>query len=94
MILDSGFCVLQALIELKKKGVYASALVKKRRYWPKYVKGDQIKQDFEGVAVGVSKRKPGVLDGVNFDLLCLKEPEYVMTLMTTYGSTKKRPEKK
>ena len=32
VILDSGFCVLQALIELRKLGVYASAVIKKRRY--------------------------------------------------------------
>ena len=29
VVLDSGFCVLQGLIELKKKGVYAHALIKK-----------------------------------------------------------------
>ena len=44
VILDSGFCVLQAIMSLKKKGVFASALVKKRRYWPKHVKGDEIKE--------------------------------------------------
>lgn len=30
MILDSGFCVLKALIELKKHGINACALMKKR----------------------------------------------------------------
>ena len=29
VILDSGFCFLKAIIELKKKGVFASALIKK-----------------------------------------------------------------
>ena len=29
-VLDSGFCVLQAIVELKKKGVFAAALIKKR----------------------------------------------------------------
>jgi hypothetical protein len=42
VILDSGFCVLQCLVELKKIGVFASAVIKKRRYWPKYVPGEQI----------------------------------------------------
>ena len=32
VILDSGFCVLKGIIELCKKGVFASALIKKRRY--------------------------------------------------------------
>ena len=39
VVLDSGFCVLQGLVELKKLGVFAHALIKKRRYWPKHVKG-------------------------------------------------------
>ena len=32
VILDSGFCVSQALIELRKGGVFASAVIKKRQY--------------------------------------------------------------
>jgi hypothetical protein len=39
VILDSGFCVLQALINLKKQGLYAGAVVKKRRYWPSFIQG-------------------------------------------------------
>jgi hypothetical protein len=40
VILDSGFCVLQALINLKKKrGLYAGAVIKKRKYWPKFIQG-------------------------------------------------------
>ena len=41
-VLDSGFCVLQAIVELKKRGLFAAALIKKCRYWPKYVPGDEI----------------------------------------------------
>lgn len=67
-------------------GAYASALVKKRRYWPKNVKGDQIKLLMKDDAVGVTKRLPGQLDGIKFDLFCLKEPDYMMPLMSTYGS--------
>ena len=32
VILDSGFCVLLAIIELQKRGVFSSALIKKRKY--------------------------------------------------------------
>ena len=34
VVLDSGFCVLRALIELKKVGLFACAVIKKQRYWP------------------------------------------------------------
>ena len=36
--------------------------------------------------MGVTRRLPGELDGEKFDLFCLKEPDYVMLLMSTYGS--------
>lgn len=40
--MDSGFCVLQALIKLATFGVYWSAVMKKRQYWPKYIDGGAI----------------------------------------------------
>jgi hypothetical protein len=45
VVLDSGFCVLKALIQ--QKGVYAAALVKKYHYWPKHIKGEEIKEYFK-----------------------------------------------
>ena len=47
VILDSGFCVLKGLVELGKVGLFASALIKKRRYWPKYIRGEEIKEHFK-----------------------------------------------
>jgi hypothetical protein len=87
VILDSGFCVLQGIIELKKVGVFAAALIKKRRYWPKHVDGDGINTHFADKPIGYSDALPGVLDGVRFNLFCMKEPDYVMMLMSTYGTT-------
>ena len=34
VILDSGFCMLKGIVELKKRGVYASALIKNRSIGP------------------------------------------------------------
>ena len=42
VILDSGFCVLKGLVELRKVGVFASAVTKKPRFWPKYANGQAI----------------------------------------------------
>ena len=47
VILDSGFCVLQGIIKLRKLGVFAGALIKKRRYWPKHIPGDKINDHFK-----------------------------------------------
>ena len=37
VMLDSGFCILKAIIELQKVGVYSCTLIKKRKYWPSLV---------------------------------------------------------
>ena len=34
VIIDSGFCVLKGLIQLRKKGIFACAVIKKKIYWP------------------------------------------------------------
>ena len=52
VILDSGFCVLKAIIELRKIGIFASAVIKKRKYWPKLIPGDKIKEHFKNCIVG------------------------------------------
>ena len=85
-MLDSGFCVLDALVQLKQCGIFAHALIKKRCYWPKYIPGDSIIQDFVDKEVGYSNAKKGVLNGVPFHLYAMKEPDYTVLIMSTYGT--------
>ena len=85
LVLDSGFCVLEALVALKKIGVYAGALIKKSCYWPKYVPGALIDTHFDDKQVGDTDSLHGVLDGVPYDIFCMKELDYVMKIMSTYG---------
>ena len=88
VIMDSGFCVLRAIVDLKSAGIFSSAVIKKRRYWPKYVDGKSIDERFEGKPVGTVEDLPGSLDGAQhvFKIFAMKEEDYVMKLMTTYGS--------
>ena len=86
VILDSGFCVLRAIIELKKRGVFASALIKKRRFWPKYIDGDAIDLHFKDKDIGKSDSLPGKMHDIPFHIFGMKEPDYVMKLMSTYGT--------
>ena len=82
----SGFCVLQALIELVHVGVYSSALNKKRRYWSKYIDGEGIVQHFQTKEVDQCDSPPGALSGKAFSIFCMKEENYTMKLMDTYGA--------
>ena len=84
--LDSGFCVLKALLTLKKYGVCAIATIKKRRYWPWGVNGDMLTSHFLTSPVGTSDLIKGSYDGVDFKLICLNEPKYVSKYMSTFGS--------
>ena len=86
IILDSVFCVLKGIIELRKKGLYASALIKKCRFWPKYIRGEEIKTHFESLECGFADAWPGKLDNIPFHIYCMKEPDYMMSLMSTYGT--------
>ena len=86
VVLDSGFCVLKGIMELKKCGVYASALIKKWKYWPKCIKGEAIKQHFEGKQVGNCNSWKGNMDKVPFHVYAMKELDYVMSLMPMYGT--------
>jgi hypothetical protein len=86
VILDSGFCVLQGIIELRKKGVFAAAVIKKRKYWPKHVPGDAIDEQMAAKEVGDCDSLPGTLDGIPYDLFALKDSGYTMKIMSTYGS--------
>ena len=86
--MDSGFCVLKGIVELWKGGVFAAALIKKRRYWPTKVPGNAMQQHFdeEGVKVGGTDVIQGTMDGVIYNLWGMKEPDYVMRMMATGGA--------
>ena len=86
IVLDSGFCVLQVIVELRKKGLFAVALIKKHRYWPKYIPGDNIISHLAQKGIGELDALQGMLDDVKFHVVAMKEPDYVMMFMTTYGT--------
>ena len=52
LIIDYGFCFLKGLIHLKKKGIFACAVIKKRRYRPSVVPGKYMEDLLGGVEVG------------------------------------------
>ena len=44
VVIDSVFCASKGITALLEVGVYAAALIKKRKYWPTGVPGDAIDQ--------------------------------------------------
>ena len=62
------------------------ALIKKCRYWPKYIPGNNIVSHFAEKGIGDSDALQRMLDNVKFHVVAMKEPDYVMMFMTTYGT--------
>jgi hypothetical protein len=89
VILDSGFCVLQVIIEMRKRGVKSSALIKKRFYCPKYINGDAVGQHFDAKEVGSADSWPSELDNQDFHVFAVKEPDYVVFLTSTYETNER-----
>ena len=69
-------------------------LLKKRRYWPKYINGDAIWHHFDSKEVGDADSWPGKFDNKNFHVFAMKGPDYVMSLMSTYGTNERVTDRK
>ena len=61
----------------------------KRRYWPKHVKGEEIKEHFSDKEVGYVDAIQCKLDGQDMHILGCTEPDYVLIFMTSFGSLKR-----
>ena len=64
IIIDSGFCVLKGLIKLRKKGVFACAVIKNIIYWPSMVPDKETEDNFWEVEVGETDAIQGTVDDV------------------------------
>ena len=85
MIPDSGFSILQGIIELRNVGVYAGALIKKRRYWPKHVPGNVIDRYFQDKEIGSFDALCGYMNCTPYQIFYLKEPEFFIKIIATYS---------
>jgi len=65
-----------------------SALIKKHWYWLQGVDGDGIMTHFVGKDVGSVDALPLVLNGIPFHIYCMKELDYVLSIMSMYGTLK------
>ena len=68
VILDSCFCILKWLIQLRKKGIFACAVIKIRRYWPSMVPGKDMENHFGGLEVVETDAIQGTFDDIIYNL--------------------------
>ena len=85
VVLNSEFCAAKVITEFEYKGVYVSALIKKRSYLPTGVPGDLIDTHFEDREVDdVGIIEARTEDNKLFKIFCMKEPYYVMKIMESW----------
>ena len=51
----------------------------------KYVRGVEIDEKMEANEVGTVETIQGTLVGIPYRIFCMKDPEYIMKMMSTYG---------
>ena len=75
--------MLAALVALRKLGVFSGAFIKKHRYWPRYIAGDAIDAHMATKSVGDSNAVEGSFDDTQYNVWCMREPDYTMKIMGT-----------
>ena len=85
VIHDSGFACIPALVQLKKTGVYASCLLKKKRFWPKYTHGGPNDAHMATRALGDSDAIQATFGGEDYAVYLLKDSTFTLQLAATYG---------
>eukprot|EP00055_Hartaetosiga_balthica_P018338 m.133075 g.133075 ORF g.133075 m.133075 type:complete len:412 (+) comp9491_c0_seq2:1076-2311(+) len=93
--LDSGFGVVDAALTLLAKGLYATTVYKKRRYFPRNIPGDSVAVYLDNAPIGTVATKLGVRNetrdvnpqivGREFRLFAIREEAYVSLFTATWG---------
>lgn len=92
---DAGFACIPALIQLKKKGVFASCLLKQKKYWPKFSNGAANAVHMAGKPIGASDAMQGKFGGEDFAIYLMQDSKYTLQLASTYGKNERKgPEKR
>ncbi len=78
---------MKAILALKRVGgLYAGALIKKRRYWPTLVHDAAMDTWFQEKSVGDVDAIQGIDSGTPYFIWGMKEPDYVMRIMAVGGA--------
>ena len=69
-----------------ERGVFGLALIKKWSYCPKGVPSEKIIWHIQNKEAGDVDAVKGSIIGKSYHIMAIKETDYVMLMMTTYGT--------
>jgi hypothetical protein len=64
--------------------------MKKRRFWPKRIKGQAIIDRLKDKDLGTCEERHGVLVNTPFTIFALNEQKYVLVIMSLYGTMNRK----
>ena len=85
--MDSAFCVTHALVELRKVGLLACTIAKKKKYWPKDVPGDAIVMHIKGKPIGKICTNQIEVEKCNIRVFAVQHTKHPFVLLATYGTS-------
>ena len=60
-----------------------------RKYWPDFIKGNEINKQSEGKEICKTDSLSGIMDSIPFHAFGLKEPDYMMRVLASYGTNER-----
>jgi hypothetical protein len=92
--MDSGFGVLAALPELRKRGLHGTIVMKKKKYWPKGLPGDQILEALRMQEIGTTQVLVGKFKGEKIWVGCQVDSKHTTLIANTWSTTERTGSKK
>jgi hypothetical protein len=92
--MDSGFGVLAALPELRKRGLHCTIVMKKKKYWPKGLPGDKILDALRMEEVGTTQVLAGKFKGEKIWIGCQVDSKHTTLIANTWSTTERTGNKK
>ena len=91
IILDSGFGYVPAVVQLRNKGLYSTAYIKKHAFWPKYTRAQEAVDEMRSKEVGeVSVRKGTYQTGEGtFEVYMVAQADskHTSLMLSNWGTT-------
>lgn len=87
MGLDSGFGCIPSIVELGKPGWYATAVIKKKAYWPAGTDGQKVMDEMSMKPVGSVRVRKGTMDGQPFYLAAMADSKHTSLMLSNWTTT-------
>ena len=90
VLLDSGFGFLNVIAELRKRGLYSTCVIKKRKYWPAGTKAEEIIQHMHDKDVGYHIVRCGQskkFEGIDVWIGAMADSKHTSIMANTWSTT-------